>query len=152
MSRKRWFWGFIALVLTVGFVGVASAGTVGKISGTVVDEKGQPLPGVSVMIEGTKKGAVTSADGSYFILNVDPGVYKLAASLIGYQKATKTDVGVKADFTTELNFRLKEEAVQLGEMVVQAERPAVEVDKTVSKFVVDAKQISSISILKSTCV
>jgi hypothetical protein len=105
---------------------------------------------VSVVIEGSKRGAVTGADGSYFILNVDPGVYRLTASLIGYQKETKTEVKVQADFTTELNFKLKEEAVQLGEVVVQAERPAVEVDKTVSKYVVDSKQISNMSILKST--
>ena len=150
MSRRSWFWGFSILVLALGFAGLASAGTVGKIAGTALDQKGQPLPGVSVVIEGSKRGAVTSADGSYFILNVDPGVYRLTASLIGYQKATQTDVKVQADFTAELNFKLKEEAVQLGEVVVQAERPAVEVDKTVSKYVVDAKQISNVSILKST--
>ncbi|MSS72094.1 MAG: TonB-dependent receptor [Candidatus Latescibacteria bacterium] len=150
MRGRKWFWSFAALALMVGFTGSALAGTVGKIAGQVMDSKGQPLPGVSVTIEGTKRGAVTGADGSYFILNVDPGTYKLAASLIGYQKETRTDVRVQADFTTDLNFRLREEAVQLGEIVVQAERPAVEVDKTVSKFVVDAKQISSVSILKST--
>ena len=150
MCRKGWFWGFSILVLALGFAGLASAGTVGKIAGTALDQKGQPLPGVSVVIEGTKRGAVTSADGSYFILNVDPGVYQLTASLIGYQKETKTEVKVQADFTRELNFKLKEEAVQLGEVVVQAERPPVEVDKTVSKYVVDAKQISNVSILKST--
>ena len=36
-----------------------------KVSGRVFDETGQPLPGVTVMIEGTKLGTTTRVDGSY---------------------------------------------------------------------------------------
>lgn len=44
----------------------------GKITGFVTDSEGEPLPGVSIVIEGTVQGAATSADGYYQILNVDP--------------------------------------------------------------------------------
>ncbi|MGQ7868738.1 SusC/RagA family TonB-linked outer membrane protein [Sunxiuqinia sp. sy24] len=40
------------------------------ISGTVTDENGEPLPGVTVLIKGTTKGTVTTIDGSYNISNV----------------------------------------------------------------------------------
>src|SRR5690606_17280602 len=35
------------------------------ISGTVSDESGQPLPGVSVIVKGTNKGTITDFDGNY---------------------------------------------------------------------------------------
>ncbi len=62
----------LALVLPLS---VALAGTTGKIAGRVLDDKGAPLPGVNVILEGTKRGAITGTDGSYFILSVDPGGY-----------------------------------------------------------------------------
>src|SRR5690606_23641960 len=36
-----------------------------SVSGTVTDETGQPLPGVTVVIKGTTRGTVTDANGNY---------------------------------------------------------------------------------------
>lgn len=41
------------------------------LRGTVVDEKGDPLPGVTVIIQGTQTGTITDADGKY-IIKVNP--------------------------------------------------------------------------------
>ncbi|MBI2950731.1 carboxypeptidase regulatory-like domain-containing protein, partial [bacterium] len=83
MIRRAIFTGVIALLIAV-YAGVATAGTVGKLTGRVTDLKGEALPGVNVAISGTNRGAVTGADGSYFILNVDPGIYQVEASMVGY--------------------------------------------------------------------
>ncbi len=138
--KRRFLFGCVALALALIWSGAALAGTTGKINGVVKDQKGAPLPGASVLIEGTKQGAVADANGYYVIINVSPGTYRLTASLIGYDKVTKSSVGVIADQTTTLDFSLKETAVQMSEVTVVAERPLVEPDKTTSKYTVTREQ------------
>ncbi len=41
-----------------------------SVSGTVTDESGQPLPGVTVVVKGTTQGTVTNADGNYSLSNI----------------------------------------------------------------------------------
>lgn len=139
MKRKLLF-GFVALVLVLAWAGMATAGTTGKLNGVIKDLKGAPLPGANVVIEGTKQGAVADANGYYVIINISPGTYRLTASLIGYDKLTKTTVGVQVDQTTTVDFALKETAVQMSEVTVVAERPLVEPDKTTSKYTVSREQ------------
>jgi len=134
-------------ILTIG--NTATAGTVGKVTGKVVDARGEPLPGASVVLEGARKGAVTDKDGTYLILLVDPGVYSATASLIGFHSITKREALVRQDFTTTVNFQLQEKAVEMKEVVVQAERPPVEPDKTESRYVVTARDIAQTPILRN---
>ncbi len=54
------------------------------ISGKIVDENGQPLPGVSVLIKGTATGTVTDIDGN-FRLSVPDEAEILLFSFVGYQ-------------------------------------------------------------------
>ena len=57
----------------------------GKIAGQITEAStGESLPGVNVSITGTTQGAITDADGYYFIVNVRPGSYDLRASFIGF--------------------------------------------------------------------
>ena len=118
------------------------AGTTGKISGTVTDEVGTPLPGVGVTVDGTRLGASTDADGMFVILQVPPGQMTVSAQLIGYRTVTMTDVGVRVDRTTEINFRLPEEAIEMDAVIVTAERPPIEQDVTSSLITVDARRMA----------
>ncbi len=54
------------------------------VSGTVSDESGQPLPGVTVVVKGTTRGTVTNADGEYSIANI-PEDATLVFSFVGMQ-------------------------------------------------------------------
>ncbi len=121
---------------------MAWAATTGKIAGTVVDENGDPMPGVAVTIEGTRLGATTDANGRYFILRVSPGTYTVRAILIGYRTTAVTDVRVNADLTTEVNFRLAEQTIEMGDVVVTASRPDIEADVTSSQTIVDANSVA----------
>src|SRR5690554_2453756 len=38
-----------------------------RISGTIVDKEKEPLPGVSIRVEGTTKGTITDLDGHFYI-------------------------------------------------------------------------------------
>lgn len=103
----------------------------GKIAGKVTDKtSGEPLVGVNILIVGTSMGAASGVDGSYFILNVPPGTYTLKASYVGYREVTISNVKVSADFTTEINFALVEESIELREVQIIAERPLIQKDYT----------------------
>jgi hypothetical protein len=96
------------LVLTVLIYSLIWAGTTGKIAGTIKDsETGEPLPGVNVMIVGTTIGAATDAEGQYFIINVRPGNYDLQATMMGFERLTKTGIRVSTDHTTPCGFYLE---------------------------------------------
>ena len=114
-----------------------SAQTVGKLAGTVIAaETGEPLPGANIQIVGTKLGAATDLDGVYYILNIPPGKYELSASMIGYKTTKVVDVIVNTGRTTNINFKLEEEVFEGQEVVVTAERPDVERDKTSTSAIV----------------
>ncbi len=103
----------------------------GKISGRVVDAKTkEPLPSVNIVIRGTLQGAATDLDGAYFILNVPPGVYDVAASAVGYRGIVEQRVVVNVNRTTRVDFAMDESVVQGEEVVVMAKRPDVEREKT----------------------
>lgn len=80
-----------------------------KVSGTVKDDNGEPLIGVSVMEVGTNNGAVTDMNGNY-TLNVKPGA-KLKLSYIGFTPQT-----VKAGSNSQIV--LQEDNTALNEVVV----------------------------------
>ncbi|WP_343746437.1 TonB-dependent receptor [Chitinophaga sp.] len=55
-----------------------------RVSGFIYDENGQPVPGVSVGVKGTTKGAITNANGEFTLPEVAPDAV-LVVSSIGYQ-------------------------------------------------------------------
>lgn len=55
------------LILCFLFLGWAAQGQTEFITGTVLDEQGQPLPGVSIVVEGTDRGTITDFDGNFTI-------------------------------------------------------------------------------------
>lgn len=121
------------------------AGTTGKIKGKVVDrESKEPLPGANVLVEGTTLGASTDLNGEYVILNVPVGGYTVKATFIGYRTVTVSNVRVSVDLTTELNFDMPTEAVEIGEVSIVAERPIVNKNATNSQTVRTAEEIKDL--------
>ena len=119
--------------------------TTGKITGKVVEaESGEPLPGANVIIQGTMMGAATNLDGQYVILNIPPGTYNLKATMMGYTSTTLTEVRVKIDQTTIIDFQLKTEILAGEEVVITAVRPVVEKDVAASKANITAEQIADL--------
>jgi outer membrane receptor protein involved in Fe transport len=109
----------------------AFAQDAGKISGRVLDAKnGDPLPFANIVLRGTSLGASSNADGYYFILNVPPGVYNIAASIVGYRGVLQQKIIVNVNRTTVVDFRMDESTVQAQEVVITATRPDVEREKT----------------------
>jgi len=120
------------------------AQTNGKIAGVVKDaSSNDPLPGANVIIERTTLGATSDIQGRFFIINVPPGRHSVKATFMGYSPITKTEVLVRTDITTEVNFEMQTTAI-LGEAVtVVAERPLVEKTLTQSKTTVGAEELNN---------
>ncbi|MDZ7724245.1 MAG: carboxypeptidase-like regulatory domain-containing protein [candidate division KSB1 bacterium] len=129
------------LVLTV-FPLDNYAATTGKIAGKVIDKNTQePLPGANVVIEGTKMGAATDLEGEYFIINVQPGIYAVRATMMGYTVVTKTNVRVAVDQTTTIDFELEPTVIEGQQISIVSERPVVDKDITGSQEIMDAGYI-----------
>ena len=84
-----------------------------SVKGVVTDDKGMPLPGVSVVVKNTTRGVATNFDGKYE-LKANKGE-KIEFSYVGYVSVEKV-VGSSA--SQQINVRLKEDAQQLSEVVV----------------------------------
>ncbi len=100
----------------------AYAQTGATITGRISDDlDGLLLPGVSVKVKGTQKGAVTGQDGRYRIENVTGENVVIKATYIGYQDA-EFPVEISAGGVVTLNMKLKPGVVYTDEVVVIGER------------------------------
>lgn len=88
------------------------------ITGKVVDDFGQAVPGANVVIVGESIGTVTGADGTYSLSTQKNPPFKLEFSMLGFE-SQQVDVRNK---TQKVNVTLKEEQTQLSEIVVSASR------------------------------
>lgn len=93
----------------------------GMISGRVIDQVNKkPLPGVTVKILGTNKGAISQSNGKFKIENIPADVYAVQFTSIGYSKFVQSDVVVSPGRPTTLEVELTVKSIQLEEAEVRA--------------------------------
>jgi TonB-dependent starch-binding outer membrane protein SusC len=100
----------LLLVLWVGSTGMILAQT-HSVSGRVVDEKGEGIPGASVTVKGTQQGTLTDANGTYAVEMLTNGT--LVFSFVGYL-AEEIAIGNR----TKINVTMKVDTKALDEVVV----------------------------------
>ncbi|MFB6340823.1 SusC/RagA family TonB-linked outer membrane protein [Saccharicrinis sp. FJH62] len=116
-------WIFLILFLGFGSYFEANASTKGKddliaiqqnvkISGTVVDETNEPIPGVTLIVKGTSVGTVTDINGNFSIEVPVDGILLVSSVGFGAQ-----EIPISAN-ETNLTIVLKEETSNLEEVVV----------------------------------
>src|SRR4051812_7267224 len=106
MTRTPWHCG-VAILAVLLFSHPAAAQGVGAIGGTVVDESGAVLPGVTMTLinPGTIGGnqtTVTDGRGAYQFTRLVPGRYGVRAELTGFNAMARTDIVVNADATARV--------------------------------------------------
>jgi hypothetical protein len=136
----------LSLAIVLSILAVCNSGTTGKISGTVKDAVGIPIPGAAVTIDATRLGTTTDADGRYMIFQVPPGNVSVTVYMIGYNTTRVTGIHMSADLTSNVDFRLAEETIVVDAIIVTAERPPIEIDVTSSRTVVDADRVSELPV------
>src|SRR5262245_18840128 len=106
--------GTVAALLLAAFAliptRVEAQATTGRISGTVKDQSGGVLPGVTVTASerqtGFSRNAVTDGEGSYVFVNLPLGDYSVSAELSGFRKAVRSGYVLDADARLTADFEL----------------------------------------------
>ncbi len=131
-------WGLVAWLGAL-VPAYAQAPATGSISGRIIDGAGEGLPGVTILVQGTTKGAATIGDGSFTIRDVPAGTYTLTASSVGMTTG-RQQITVTAGGDAVVNLSLKEDATQLSEAVVVGYGTARRQDVTGSVATVSTKE------------
>lgn len=144
MNLRRTFALFLLCLLLPATL-LAQSST-GSISGTVTDDSGAALPGVTIEAKnaatGTTRTALTNATGYYQIGLLSPGSYDVAASLEGFQPVRRTGLTVNVGTDSTLKLTLK---VGVSETVtVTAAAPLIETERSQVSSVVNEKAIQNL--------
>ncbi len=93
----------------------------GKITGVLKNQlNNEPIPFANVVVEKTSIGAVTSENGAFEITGLEPGLYNLVVSCIGFKSTIVSEVAVTNDRPAVLNIEISEDKTTLDGVVVQA--------------------------------
>ena len=115
---------------------VAQAQSTGEVTGQVVAEDGEPLPGANVLLVEADQGVATDADGTFQLTGVEPGPDVLRVQFVGYQTAEQ-GIEVAAGETVDRTITLTPTAVELGRALVVA--PALQARLTTSVDIEDVE-------------
>ena len=127
-SQRKFLCGILAaLVLASGLASLAQT-TGGSLQGKIVDEVGQPIPGVLIQLSGPNLqgylGAATDAGGQYVIPYVPTGRdYEVKAEAQGYATVVRKGIQIPLGARVELPFTMSEGKT---EVTVTAEAPIID--------------------------
>ena len=122
------------------------AQSTGTIRGTAISSDNTPLEGVNVFIKGTKLGAATDVDGNFFISTIPAGIYQVTASRVGFEKVILTQIKVKPSLTTEINFILQQQPINLEKVTITAMRQERKISEVpVAIEIISSKKIAQVS-------
>ena len=106
MQMKKFLMALLCVLLSA-----TTALAQNNVTGTVVDETGEPVIGASVMVKGTKTGTVTDVDGKFSLVNVQGKT--LVVSYIGYDNSeVRAQNGMKIQLNS--NSQALDEVVVTG--------------------------------------
>ncbi|MDM7925638.1 MAG: TonB-dependent receptor [bacterium] len=147
MKRER-LWVLAAVVCTAFAVSIPLwSGTTGRIAGQVTDRAtGQPYYGANVILVGTALGAATDANGEFSILQVPPGVYSVQVRAMGFKSVTVTDVQVRIDQTSPVDFKLDQELIPGETVTISGKREAVKQDVATSVSAFSSAEIKDLAV------
>lgn len=131
---------FVMLAASVGF----AQQQLGSIQGTITDQTGAVLPGVTVEVTNVAtnvaRTTVSNDAGVYRMPSLDPGRYEVKATLEGFRGVHQRDVIVSVGATVGLNFQLQ--AGQVSELVeVVGHAPDIQTERAEVSAVVEQRKV-----------
>ena len=140
MRRDRSTLATTALATVLGILSVPLTGSTeaqaqgtAQLSGTVRDESGAVLPGVTVTVTQTDTGlvrtTVTDDTGGYVLTNLPTGPYQLEMSLQGFRSYVQTGIVLQVAATPTINAVLTVGSLEEA-LTVEAAAPLVDVRST----------------------
>src|SRR5216684_871046 len=124
----------VFLALNLGVEVAAQTVRTGSITGTVKDESGAALPGVTVTVTSPalqipQLVQVTGPAGDYQIVDLSAGTYQVVFELTGFGKLIRQDLLLTTGFVARVDVALKIAGVQ-ETLTVSAESPLIDVQTT----------------------
>jgi hypothetical protein len=99
--RKHIYFRFLITIVVLMIISFGANAQYGIIKGKVIDKKTkEPIPFASVIIEKEGKpitGIVADIDGNYTITQIQPGIYNVKSTCIGYKTIQINNLLIKTD-------------------------------------------------------
>ncbi len=141
-----------ALIILVFNAGVSAQGTITGIVTGGADSR--PLQDVAVILDGTR-GVTTGSDGRFIIDRVSAGTHTLEARILGYI-TRNVKVNVSDGATSSVTFRLEEEFIDAGAVIVTANRGASRIADVparvtlISSAAIESRPVTTVDEMLST--
>jgi hypothetical protein len=153
VSKKRYTYFIVACLVIVSTSGPAfgfqSQATTGTIEGTVTDQTGAVLPGVSISLKSVETGVVrslTADDRGFFRAPLLPvGRYDVTAEISGFSKFEQSAVALTVGQTINLGIHLAVSG-RTETVAVTTEVPVVEVTRTQVSSTVDERAVANLPV------
>jgi len=142
MKQQHSFAGILFLLLCLIFApnNLFAQGK-NTVSGKVLDETGQTIPGANVSLKDTGKSVVTDENGAFIFSDVIAGNYIVEATNVGNKTYTK-EITVKEGESVQVNLLLEGESQNLKEVVVTgSSAPRSKLESSVAITTMGAKAI-----------
>ncbi len=122
--------------------------SVGNVYGRVTDDKGEKLPGVTITLAGpgAEKLQVTDGSGEFRFLGLDPGNYKIEASLEGFGTVVYEAVNVRIGRNTTIELAMNPAIEET--ITVTTESPLLDERKITNGIQVTALELEKIPTAK----
>jgi len=135
----------LGLVLIGGLL-TAQAPT-GRIMGTVLDDEGLPLPGVTVEATSPKMvgkaTTITDVDGIYHLLALPSGIYTISFSLTAFNTVVRKDIVIRLEETMTVNITMTPGKLE-EEIIVTGEAPLIDVKSTAKAMTFSKEMFSTL--------
>ena len=136
-------------LLVICFTSNGLAQQTGSLKGTVADDEGNPLPGVTVIIsspnmQGTQSYISTGA-GDFRFPSLPPGEYTIRTELAGFQTVERPGIRVRVGSTTTITVQMTPSTLD-EEVTVIAPSPVIDVESTDIAVTMTKDLITSIPI------
>lgn len=146
-SLLKSFLGMAMMVLTINMV-YSQGVTTSSMTGQVLDNTGETLPGANVvathMPSGTRYGAVTNIQGRYTIPGMRiGGPYTVSVSFIGFETQIVENINLSLGVAANVNVTMTEEGQLLSEVIITGEKNSVfSSDRTGAVTAIDNETIN----------
>ena len=111
MKTKKYLYSLFTVIWYITFANTAFGQEI-NVRGSITDSKGNPLPGVNIIVRSTQYGTITDQNGMYLISGINP-YDTIIISSIGFESAV-----LPVKNRTEINVVLNENITGLEEVVI----------------------------------
>ncbi len=123
----------------------------GSIKGTINDEEGNPLPGVTVTADSPalmgKKTYVTTETGAFRFPALPPGKYTISAEMPGFKTVRRTNIDVRVGMVITVDITLEMTTIE-EEITVTAASPVVDVEQSKLSVTMDRELLKNIPLAR----